>query len=207
MDGLHTLVNQPKLVESYEELDKRLQQWYIEATTKRTHSEGSSEGSKKRAKVNMIKTIKNKVKEKFRFEIEEIIQSIEDQGRSQSKRKDQNVRFIDEDQGKLLKLHKGLDTAKSYLNVQSLKILRKKIVVYESYGNSERDLRNKAVETFKRFKTQLLEGENDSSEKNKEEDDEDSKSSQWKTPKVNMMRAIPLEELEDQRLIDIERRG
>ena len=63
----------------------------------------------------MIKTIKNKEKEKFRFEIEEIIQSIEDQGRSQSQRKDQHVWLIDEDQGKLLKLHKDLDKAKPYL--------------------------------------------------------------------------------------------
>ena len=41
VDGLHTLVNQPKIVESNEELDKRLQLWYLERTTKRTLSEGS----------------------------------------------------------------------------------------------------------------------------------------------------------------------
>ena len=30
IDGLHSLKGQPKIVESYEELDQRLQLWYLE---------------------------------------------------------------------------------------------------------------------------------------------------------------------------------
>jgi hypothetical protein len=112
VDGLHTLVNQPKIVESYEELDKRLQQWYLDRTTKRTMTESSSESSKKKAKVNMIKTIKNRESKKFLYEIEETIQGIEDQGRSLSQRKDQQVWFIDGDQGKLLKSNQKLEEDK-----------------------------------------------------------------------------------------------
>jgi hypothetical protein len=63
----------------------------------------------------MIKTVQGKEKEKFLYELEETIQGIEDQGRSLSRRKDQQVWFIDEDQGKLMNLHKELDEAKPYL--------------------------------------------------------------------------------------------
>ena len=46
VDKLHTLVNQPKIAPNDEELDKNLQEWYLERSTKRT-SEGSSESSEK----------------------------------------------------------------------------------------------------------------------------------------------------------------
>ena len=48
----------------------------------------------------MIKTVQDREKEKFLYELEESIQEIEDQGRSLGQRKDQQVWFIDEDQGK-----------------------------------------------------------------------------------------------------------
>ena len=115
VDGLHTLKNQPKIVESYEELDKRLQLWYLERNNKRTVSEGSSESSTKKTKVIMIKTTKSRESEKFLYEIEETIRDIEDQGKALGQRKNQQVWFIDEDQGKLMKLHKELDEAKAYL--------------------------------------------------------------------------------------------
>ena len=63
IDGLHTLKGQPKIVESYEELNKKLQLWYVERSTKRTTSEGSSASSAKKPKVNMIKTIDHRKKE------------------------------------------------------------------------------------------------------------------------------------------------
>jgi hypothetical protein len=114
-----------------------------------------------------------------------------------------------------LKLHKDLDKDKPYLKgkpseercviQEEVKLLWKKIVAYEYYGNSERNLRNKAVEALNRLKTQILEGEGESFEK--KEKGNDPKSKQRKTPKVMLMRAAPLEELEDQKLIDLERRG
>ena len=41
----------------------------------------------------------------------------------------------------------------------------KKIVAYGYYGNSERNLRNKAVEALNRLKTLISEGEGESFEK------------------------------------------
>ena len=81
----------------------------------------------------------------------------------------------------------------------------KKIRVYEYYGNAERKLRDKAIEALNKFKNQITEVECKSFEKKEEADD--SKLEKRNTPKVMMMRATPVEELEDQRLIDIERRG
>jgi hypothetical protein len=65
VDRLHTLVGQPKIVPSYEELNKSLQEWYRERNIKR-RTEGSSEGSKKKARVNMIKA--TDAKETTRYE-------------------------------------------------------------------------------------------------------------------------------------------
>jgi hypothetical protein len=143
IDGLRTLKNQPKIVESYEELDKRLQLWYLERNNKRTVSEGSPESSTKKPKVNMIKTIKSRESEKFLYEIEETIRDIEDQGKALGQRKNQQVWFIDEDQGELLKLHKDLEQDKPYckgrqsdekceiLEEEEVKLLWKKIRVYK----------------------------------------------------------------------------
>ena len=72
IDGLHTLNGQPKIVESYEELNKRLQLWYIERSMKRTTPEGTSESSTKKPRVNMIKTIDSREKENL-YRLEETI--------------------------------------------------------------------------------------------------------------------------------------
>ena len=113
----------------------------------------------------MFKTVEKREKEKFLYELEEAIQiqGVEDQGRSLGQRKDQQVWFIDEDQGKLMKLHKDLDKEKPYLQGKPLKerceileeevkLLWKKISAYEHYGNSERNLRNKAVDELNKAK-------------------------------------------------------
>jgi hypothetical protein len=47
--------------------------------------------------------------EKFIFRLGEAIQEIEDQGKALKQRKDQQIWFIDEDHGKVLKLHQKLD--------------------------------------------------------------------------------------------------
>ena len=54
--ALQTLVNQPKGVPNYEELDRNLQEWYLGGASNRPE-EGSSESSEKKARVNMIKGI------------------------------------------------------------------------------------------------------------------------------------------------------
>ena len=114
-----------------------------------------------------------------------------------------------------MKLHKELDEAKPYLEgkpskerctilEEEVKLLWKKVSVYEHYGNSERNLKHKAGEELKKAKAKIQDGEGERTERH-------DKVSQtvWKepTPKVKMMKAQPIEELEDQRLIDIQRRG
>ena len=58
VDGLFTLEGEPKIAPSYEDLDKSLQEWYIETRTKKTlesSAEGSSESSTKKPRFNMFK--------------------------------------------------------------------------------------------------------------------------------------------------------
>ena len=94
-----------------------------------------------------------------------------------------------------------------------------KVSVHEHYGNSERNLRNKAVEELNKVKAKIQEGEGKNVKKpNKEwqtvweeSDGKRSVKSGWvnkeEVPKVMMMRVQPLEELEDQRVIYIQKRG
>ena len=76
--------------------------------------------------------------------------------------------------------------------------------MYEHYGNSERNLRNKAAEESNKVQAKIQDGEGESAE---------TKEKVWRTvrkepkPKVMMMRAQPIEELEDQTLSEIRRRG
>ena len=154
----------------------RLQLWYLERTTKRTLSEGTSESSTKQPKVNMIKTVDSREKEKYLYELGETIQEIEDQGKALNQRKDQQIWLIDGDQGKLMKLHKELDEVKPYLKGKpseercviledEVRLLWRKISVYEHYGNSERILRNQAVDELNKVKTKIQDGGGESVEK------------------------------------------
>jgi len=82
--------------------------------------------------------------------------------------------------------------------------------VYENYGNSEINLRNKAVEELNKVKAKIQDGEGENVEKKDKvwrTTWKEPKSNQDEEPKVKMMRAQPIEELEDQRLIEIQRRG
>ena len=105
----------------------------------------------------MIKTVDSREKEKYLYELGETIQEIEDQGKALNQRKDQQIWFIDGDQGKLIKLHQELDEVKPYLKGKPsqencviledvIKLLWREISVYEHFGNSERTLRNNAVD-------------------------------------------------------------
>ena len=110
IDGLHSLKGQPKIIQNYEELNKRLQLWYIEYSKKRTTPEGTSESSTKRPRVNMLKVGSLiREQEKIVYGLGEAIQEIEDRGKALKDRKDQQIWFIDEDHGKVLKLHQKLD--------------------------------------------------------------------------------------------------
>ena len=75
-------------------------------------TEGTSESPAKKPKVNMIKTIDSRGKEKYLYELGETIQEIEDQGKALNQRKDQQIWFIDGDHGKLMKLYKELEEVK-----------------------------------------------------------------------------------------------
>ena len=66
---------------------------------------------------------------------------------------------------------------------KDVELLWKKVSVCESYGDSERKLRNKAVEALNQFKNQITEMEGESVERH-----------QWEKPKVMMMRAASVEE-------------
>ena len=92
IDGLHSLKGQPKIVENDEELDKRLQLWYIEYSKKRTTPEGTSESSTKKPRVNMLKVgCLTREQEKLVYGLEETIQEIEDRGKALKDRKDQQI--------------------------------------------------------------------------------------------------------------------
>ena len=65
VERLHTLKNEPKIVSSYEELDKELQKWYLERNIKRS-SEETSEEAKKKVRVSMMKATEQK--EQLRYE-------------------------------------------------------------------------------------------------------------------------------------------
>ena len=100
-----------------------------------------------------------------------------------------------------------------------MKLLWQKIIAYEHYGDSERNLRNKAVDELNKAKKFISDGEGESVKKpNKvwktvweESDGARSVKSGWvnkeEVPKVMTMRVQPLEELDDQRVIDIQERG
>ena len=68
VDGLFTLEGDPRIAPSYEDLDKRLQEWYLETRTKKTlessaegsSAEGSSESSTKKPRFNMFKRHRKK---------------------------------------------------------------------------------------------------------------------------------------------------
>ena len=182
VDKLHTFVNQPKIVPSFEDLNKSLQEWYLQRSIKRT-SESSSKGSKKKAIVNMIKA--TDTKEKLRYEIEEVAHCVGSQGDSCKQRKDQQIWFIDEDQGKIMKMHKKLEKnmpqmigraseKKCVILEKEIELLWQKVVVYETYGNSERELRIKAVEALERFGKRFIRSEKDISEEDTKERDEES---------------------------------
>ena len=114
VDRLHTLVNQPKIVPSYEDLDESLQEWYLERSVKRM-SEGLSESSRKKAILNMIKATDTKEKLRYEDEIEEVGYNIGSQGDSCKRKKDQQKWFVDDEQGKILKLHKELEERRPHL--------------------------------------------------------------------------------------------
>jgi hypothetical protein len=144
--GLSSLKGQPKIIESYEELNQRLQAWYNENET----HEGSSESSSKKPKVNMMKVgSRTKEPEKLKQEVENITQEIEDRGKALKQRKDQQIWFLDEEQGSILKLHQKLDKEwpknrdqyyeeKSKTLEKEVELLWKKIRVYEQYREEER---------------------------------------------------------------------
>ena len=99
IDGLHSLKGQPKIVEDYDELNRRLQQWYIEYSQKRTNPERTSESSTKKPRVNMFRVgCITKEQEKIVYGLKETIKEIEDRGKALKQRKDQQIWFIDEDQ-------------------------------------------------------------------------------------------------------------
>jgi hypothetical protein len=52
---MHTLIGKTKIPNDYEELNKSLQEWYLQRSNKRT-SEEPSESSDKKVKVKMIKS-------------------------------------------------------------------------------------------------------------------------------------------------------
>ena len=92
VDGLHSLKGQPKIFEDYDELNRRLQQWYIEYSQKRTTSEGTSESSTKKPRVNVFKVGSiTREQEKIVYELEETIKDIEDRGKALKERKDQQI--------------------------------------------------------------------------------------------------------------------
>ena len=111
-----------------------------------------------------------------------------------------------------MKLHKELDEAKPYIKGkpsteryvildEEVKLLWRKVSVYEHYGNSERNLRNKVVEELNKIKAKIQDGEGESTEKKDKgwrTAWKEPKSIQEEEPKVMMMRAQPIEELEDQ---------
>ena len=97
---------------------------------------------------------------------------IEDEGKAAIQRKEQKIWFIDVDQGKLMKLHKDLDEAMPHskgnpskerctILTEEIDLLWKKVSVYESYGNSERDLRIKAVEEMNKIKAKHRDGDDE----------------------------------------------
>ena len=100
-----------------------------------------------------------------------------------------------------------------------VKLLWKKISIYFHYGNSEINLRNKAIDELNKAKKFISDGEGEKVEKPdkvwktvwKESDGTRSAQSGWvdkeEVPKVMMMRVQPLEELDDQRVVDIQERG
>ena len=100
--------------------------------------------------MNRIKTIKSRESEKFLYEIEQTIRDIEDQGKALGQRKNQQVWFIDEDRGKILKLLQKLEYSeeKGAILEKEVELLWKKVSVYEHYGDSERKLRDKAIEAL-----------------------------------------------------------
>jgi hypothetical protein len=160
VDGLHSLKGQPKIHENYEELNGRLQQWYIEYTQKRTTSEGTSESSTKKPRVHMFTGVKvgciTREQEKIVHDIEDTIKDIEDQGRVLKDRKDQQIWSIDEEQGESLKVHQELDKNTSITKARyyqdkccaldkDIDLLWRKVRAYEHYGDIERNLKNVAI--------------------------------------------------------------
>ena len=100
IDGLHSPKGQPKIAEDYDELNRRLQQWYIEHSQKRTTPEGTSESSTKKPRVNMFKVgCITREQEKLVYGLEETIKDIEDRGKALRDRKAQQIWLIDEEQG------------------------------------------------------------------------------------------------------------
>ena len=98
VDGLHSLKGQAKIFEDYDELNRRLQQWYIEHSQKRTTSEGTSESSTKKPRVNIFKVgCSTREQQKIVYDIEETIKDIENRGKVLKDRKDQQIWSIDED--------------------------------------------------------------------------------------------------------------
>ena len=102
---------------------------------------------------------------------------------------------------------------------KDVELLWKKVSVYEHYGNSERNLRNKAVEELNKIKAKIQDGEGEEVKKPdkewktvwEESDGKKTVKSGWvnkeEVPKVMMMKVQPLEELEDQRVVEIQERG
>jgi hypothetical protein len=172
VDGLHSLKGQPKIHEDYEELNGRLQQWYIEYTQKRDSSEGTSEGSVKKPRVNMIKGFKvgciTRDQEKMIHEVEDMIKAIEEQGKELKERKDKQIESIDKEQEEWIKVHKRLDNDtsitktryygdKCYAQDKEIDLLWKKVREYEHYGDIEKHLKNVAIQELIKVKDKLRE--------------------------------------------------
>ena len=126
-----------------------------------------------------------------------------------------------------MKLYKELEEVKPYLEGKpseekcifledAVKLLWQKIIAYEHHGHSERRSRNKAVDELSKAKKFISDGEGEKLEKPdqvwktlwKESDGTKTVQSGWvdkeEVPKVMVMRAQPLEELEDPRVMDIQ---
>ena len=107
--------------------------------------------------------------QKIVYDIEETIKDIENRGKVLKDRKDQQIWSIDEEQGESLKVHQTLDKNTSITKTRyyqekcealekDIELLWKKVRVYEYYGDTERNLRNMAVDELNMIKEKLREG-------------------------------------------------
>ena len=159
--GLHTLVGKTKIPNDYEELDKNLQEWYSQRNKRST--EGTSESSDKRIKLNMIK---GSTKEDERSkDIEEIGYKIGSEGEAAIHLKNQMIGEIDQEHKRLLEENVKIKSEIRYNRFhqiieetyeKEIKVLWQKVTTYELYSIEERNLRIQAVEELRRHEEKLF---------------------------------------------------